>query len=431
MMGPDRDSLLVMTRLPREGQTKTRLIPALGADGAAKFHDRLARHAVGRALSFSMMQPEVDVRVHLAGGTAREGREWLGEVECHQQVDGDLGERMQAAVDQAFDDGARRVVVIGTDCPDLDEGMFDEAFKALRNAELVYVPAEDGGYTLVGMSKPCAEVFKGIAWGGAEVLEQSLAAAKQAGREVGLLETLADVDEPQDLERAEAVLKSGSRVSVIIPTLNEERNLPTLLNTLKESPPYEIIVADGGSQDRTAVLAEQAGARVVEVVGKGRGAQMNAAAAQASGEFLLFLHADTLPPKNCTQVVRETLMQAGVSAGAFGFRLTDELALGPLIESLVKLRCRCLRTPYGDQGLFLRRRLFDHLGGFPEWPVMEDLHLVRLLGKLGEVRITEQAAETSSRRWQSGGTVRTFLRHQLMLLGYHLGLPIQTIARLR
>ena len=158
---------------------------------------------------------------------------------------------------------------------------------------------------------------------------------------------------------------------------------------------------------------------------------MNLAAAMATGEFLLFLHADTMPPTYYLQVIRRILQTPGTSAGSFRFAIEGDLAGAPLIESLVHLRCRLQGTPYGDQGLFIRRRLFSHLGGFPDWPVMEDLHMVRLLKRLGSVRTAPQAAHTSSRRWETSGIIRTFLRHQLMLAAYQLNVPPLWIARLR
>ena len=158
---------------------------------------------------------------------------------------------------------------------------------------------------------------------------------------------------------------------------------------------------------------------------------MNLAATTARGEFLLFLHADTLPPEDYPALVRDTLNRPGVAAGAFRLELDEQLAAAPLVEGLVDLRCRWLHLPYGDQGLFVRRSLFQHFGGFPDWPVMEDLHFVRQLRRVGEVSVTRDPARTSSRRWRDRGVVRTFLRHQLMLAAYYLGVPPARIAKLR
>lgn len=430
MSRSSRDVLIIMTRLPREGENKTRLIPALVPVGATQFHDRLARHAIGRASSFAMMRPGTRLSIHLAGGSARDGREWLGEVDCRIQPEGHLGQRMQAAVEQAFSDGAGRVVVIGTDCPSLDESLLGEAFDALERQDLVFGPAADGGYYLVGLSKFCHGIFNDIDWGGSQVLNQSLVAARREGVHAALLEVRPDVDLPEDLVSAVSELDRASTLSVIIPTLNEERGLVGLLGVLRSSGVHEVIVTDGGSSDCTVEVALQAGVKVVTAP-QGRASQMNLAASMATGEFLLFLHADTLPPSGFPQIIERMLQSPATSAGAFRFELGGDLSSAPLIESLVHLRCQLLGAPYGDQGLFIRRRIFRHLGGFPDWPVMEDLHLVRRLNRLGPVRTTRQPAITSSRRWESGGTVRTFFRHQLMLLAYFLGLPPRHIARIR
>jgi rSAM/selenodomain-associated transferase 2/rSAM/selenodomain-associated transferase 1 len=425
-----RDVLVVMTRLPREGRNKTRLIPALGPAGATAMHERMARHTIGRASFFTLLQPNVSLRVHIEGGSSVEAGIWLGGGDFRKQESGDLGRRLEAAVSDAFADGARRVVVIGTDCPSLDETTLAEAFDALDRADLVFAPADDGGYVLVGLSEPCPAIFRNIDWGGPEVLRQSLEAAKTSHKRVFLLPSLPDVDLPEDLSAAETALASGETLSIIIPALNEAEVLAPLLEHLLAARPHEILVADGGSTDATRKIADRSGVRFLGAP-LGRAAQMNHAAARATGEFLLFLHADTRPPADFQEIITRTLQTPGTSAGAFRFRLDDSLPAAPLIESLVHLRCRLRQLPYGDQGLFLRRALFDHLGGFPEWPVMEDFQFVRTLRHRGRVRTAVQPAITSSRRWQTDGVVRTFLRHQLMLAAYHLGVPPARIAKLR
>ncbi len=419
-----------MTRLPREGRNKTRLIPALGPAGATSFHDRLARHAIGRASSYVLGHPGSRLEIHLEGGAPSQGRSWLGEVDCISQENGDLGERMNAAVERAFSEGARRVVVIGTDCPSIDEALLGEAFASLENREIVFGPAVDGGYYLVGLSRPCREIFTGITWGGPDVLRQSLAAAKNIGINPTLLETMSDVDFPEDLPSANTALTVGSSLSVIIPTLNEEEYLPRLLEQLQRESPHQIIIADGGSSDRTVEIAQQFGALIVHGK-KGRAAQMNLGAAAATGEFLLFLHADTAPPPDFSSVIHRILLAPGVSAGAFSFSLEGELPAGEIISIMVNLRCRLFQTPYGDQGIFLRRSIFVLAECFPEWPVMEDLHIIRRLKRIGRIYIAKEAARTSQRRWEKRGTTRTFLRHQLMIAAYYIGVPAAHIAKLR
>lgn len=190
--------LIIFTRHPCPGRCKTRLIPTLGDEGAAKFHERLARHTFVRAKAFCQNDPNSSLIIRLDGGTPEEGRNWLGECDIRAQGGGDLGERLDRAVSEAFQEGARQVVVIGSDCPELDERILVEAFNALREHPLVFGPACDGGYYLVGLSAPCPAVFHNIKWGGSEVLRQSLAAAPDAY----LLEILPDVDVPEDLPAA-------------------------------------------------------------------------------------------------------------------------------------------------------------------------------------------------------------------------------------
>ena len=157
---------------------------------------------------------------------------------------------------------------------------------------------------------------------------------------------------------------------------------------------------------------------------------MNHAAQAVSGEFLLFLHADTAPPPDYPQIIART-MSPGIAAGAFSFALREQIPFGAVIEHLTRLRGSVLAMPYGDQGLFLRRSLFQALGGFREWPILEDVDMVKRLRLMGRVCITPEAAFTSARRWQQGGTIRTFLSHQMILIGHRLGVPPERLAHWR
>nr|MDF0368320.1 TIGR04283 family arsenosugar biosynthesis glycosyltransferase [Nodosilinea sp. TSF1-S3] len=217
-------------------------------------------------------------------------------------------------------------------------------------------------------------------------------------------------------------------ISIVIPTLNEARNLPQTLAPLPGATRVEVVVVDGGSGDQTAAVAQGLGVRVIESA-PGRSRQLNAGATVARGEILLFLHADTRLPAGFDWAIRQTLAQPGVVAGAF--RLTID---GPSrglrwVERGVQVRSRLLQMPYGDQGLFLRAKTFHRLGGFPDLPMMEDFELVRRLRRLGKVAIAPQAVVTSDRRWRTLGTVRTTLANQVMIAGYLLGVDPHQLAR--
>ena len=203
-----KPQLILFTRLPSEGRNKTRLIPALGAAGAALLHDRLARHTVRCAEAFCLASLQVHLVIRLDGGSAEDGVAWLGHYDFREQGEGDLGERLELAVNDAFAEGANKVLVIGTDCPELNVATLAEAMNVLEHHPLVFGPALDGGYYLLGLTKPCPQIFHNIAWGGAEVLAQSLAAAESAQRSVGLLAYLPDVDVPEDLPAAMLALET-------------------------------------------------------------------------------------------------------------------------------------------------------------------------------------------------------------------------------
>jgi rSAM/selenodomain-associated transferase 2/rSAM/selenodomain-associated transferase 1 len=424
-------AILVFTRYPQPGQAKTRLIPALGPEGAAALQRRMTETTVARAWAFCAAMPEARLSIAFEGGDPAAMRQWLGKLTFVPQGDGDLGQRLRRAAAGAFDAGAKQVIIAGTDCPSLSEAKLASAVSAVRDRGIVFGPAGDGGYYLIGVSdRKHLAVFDGIAWSTPQVLAASLNAARAIGVEPALLDTLPDVDEPPDLPAAMEALAQCGRVSVIIPALNEAAHLARLLRALNAAAPHEIIVADGGSTDATAAAAAGYGARHL-LTPRGRAAQMNAAAHIASGEFLLFLHADTEPPDDCCEIIRRTLRPAGLAAGAFSFRLREPVAGRRLIERGVALRCRLCSLPYGDQGLFLRRSLFRALAGFPDIPILEDLAFVRRLRRIGKVVTVPEPALTSSRRWQQRGLVRTFLRHQLILTGYALGVSPQRLAKWR
>ncbi len=362
----DALTLIVMTRLPCEGRNKTRLIPALGAKGAMDFHDRLARHAIGRASSFCMMEQGRKLVVCLEGGTPVEGKSWLGEdgVDCRLQADGDLGERMKIASAQAFAEGAQKVIIIGTDCPDLHESILHEATYLLGRNDLVFGPALDGGYYLIGMARPVPAVFEGIAWGGTDVLAHSLQAAAKGCFRVAQLPALPDVDFPEDLAGAEIALAGGSAVSVIIPAANDASSVRETLAVVFRSSPHEVIVVDAGRADDTRMIAKSAGARVISSP-EDHAQRMNRGAAAATGEFLLFLHATTHPPEGFPEIIASILNRPHVAAGEFRSIGRGDLEAWPLPTVANGLRCRPFAIPRGDQCIFTRRSLFAHTGGFP------------------------------------------------------------------
>ncbi len=219
-------------------------------------------------------------------------------------------------------------------------------------------------------------------------------------------------------------------ISIIIPVLNEAGVIQQTLERLQENPGVEIIVIDGGSQDKTVALAQQTGAKVLTVKSKGRAAQMNAGAAIAQGSILLFLHADTQLPLDFNYLAVHTLEQPGVIAGAFELAIAGTDKSLRWIEIMVKMRSRLLSLPYGDQAIFLKKQTFKDMGGFADLPIMEDFELVQRLKRQGKIAIAPARVITSGRRWQKLGVWQTTLINQLVIAGYYLGIPADKLSNL-
>ncbi len=203
--------LIIFSRYPEAGRSKTRLIPALGASGAARLHEEITRHTLRTATELVHDYP-VQVEVHFAGGDEGLMRQVFGgDFPYRPQVTGDLGQKMQAALEEALGQGASRAVVIGTDCPELTARRLRHAFDALKTWKLVLGPAHDGGYYLIGCRQALPQLFTDIPWGTHQVLARTLAAARRVGLNPYLLETLPDVDRPEDLPIWEAARRDNVR----------------------------------------------------------------------------------------------------------------------------------------------------------------------------------------------------------------------------
>jgi uncharacterized protein len=427
--------LILFTRYPQPGTTKTRLIPALGAEGAALLQRQMTEHTLRQVAQLVQTEP-IAVEIWFAGSPETEEhaqmQQWLGADWSYQaQSTGDLGDRMAQAFQSAFASGAERVVIIGSDCPQLDADRLSQAFRSLQTHDLVLGEATDGGYYLIGLRQFAAELFVGIDWSTDRVLSQTLAIANQKMLAIALLEPLTDIDRPEDLPIWEACREqappqiSVPKLSVIIPVLNEAAAIATLLPTVLQDG-IEVIVVDGGSQDET--VAKAAGAKVITSL-VGRAKQMNAGAAIATAETLLFLHADTQLPADFAAWIEQTLAQPEAIAGAFELKIEGDQPGLRWVERGVKWRSRWLQLPYGDQALFLKADIFKALGGFAELPIMEDFELVQRLRSLGKVAIAPVAVVTSGRRWQKLGVLQTTLINQLVIAAYFLGVSPAAIGR--
>ena len=427
-VSPVLNRLIIFGRYPEPGRVKTRLIPFLGPAGAAELQRQLTEKVFETARAFSR-DKKVQIEFCYDGGTGRKIRYWLGNgIKLTPQGTGGLGDRMARAVFRAFNEEvSRRVLLIGTDIPGLEARHLSEAFNSLDSNDLVLGPSTDGGYWLVGM-RHYSNIFKEIPWSTERVISYTIALAKEAGLKVHLLPALTDIDTAEDISLSgwDKPVPRPPYISVIIPALNEEENILDAIRSA-QAPDTEIIVVDGGSNDRTRSMAQQAGVKVIRGP-KGRAVQQNMGASIAKGRILLFLHADTRLPANYLFHIFETFMFPGCVAGAFQFKTDLNNFLMKLIEFGTNIRARYFRLPYGDQALFVHRSTFEHIKGFPEVPVAEDLYIMRKFSKIGRIRIAPADIITSARRWQSSGIIRTTFVHLAVLFGCCMGVSSRVLS---
>ncbi|MBW8016502.1 MAG: DUF2064 domain-containing protein [Planctomycetes bacterium] len=424
-----KEKLILFTRYPVAGKTKTRLIPELGREDAARLQEIMTGYAVLNARCYGALSG-VQIEICYDGASKRNMHRWLGNgLEFIRQGDGDLGQRMNRAFDRAFQAGYECVVIMGCDCPQIDVKCLSEAFDALKENDVTIGPAMDGGYYLIGLSKPVEKLFADINWGSEFVFDQTLAVIESEKLKVTKLEKLSDVDCPEDLTLCcdLGFLKSDSRtISVIIAALNEKDHIQKTVSIALQGV-SEVIVADGGSLDETLKLAQQSGAQTINVP-YGRPSQLNTAALQAKGDILLFLHADTELPDDFAMTMIKAVKSPKFAAGAFRLGIDSKGAGIRVIEAAANLRSRLLKLPYGDQAVFMTKDTFFRVGGFSDMPIMEDYELIKRLQKRGRIITLDKQVKTSARRWLQLGILRTTVTNQFLIAGYKLGISPMKLA---
>jgi rSAM/selenodomain-associated transferase 2 len=221
------------------------------------------------------------------------------------------------------------------------------------------------------------------------------------------------------------------RFSIVVPMLNEAPDLPHLLARLSalERQGNEVLIVDGGSDDGSADLAVRAGLRVLSSP-PGRARQMNLGAAHASGDVLLFLHADTLLPEGALITVCRAMQKSGAPWGRFDVVIDGSHPMLRVVARLMNLRSRWTGIATGDQAIFVTREAFDAVGGFPDQPLMEDIELSRRLLLRARPVCIDDPVLTSGRRWESRGVWRTVLLMWRLRWAYWRGTPADQLARL-
>ncbi|MBA3594751.1 MAG: TIGR04283 family arsenosugar biosynthesis glycosyltransferase [Polaromonas sp.] len=224
---------------------------------------------------------------------------------------------------------------------------------------------------------------------------------------------------------------AAPQLSIVLPVLNEATGLGAALQALAPllARGAEVIVADGGSSDHSAALAQAGGAQIVNAP-RGRALQMNAGAAQARGDALLFLHADTTLPAGADTLISQALADNSRIWGRFDVVITGRPRMLKLIAALMNLRSRLSGLATGDQAMFMTRAAFDATGGFPAQPLMEDIEMSRRLLQLSRPACLRAKVQTSGRRWESRGVWRTVLLMWRLRFAYWRGASPERLAEL-
>lgn len=433
-------AIAIFTRVPIAGQTKTRMMPRLTAEQCATLHTCFLKD-----IRKECEQTEADIFVcYTPEDKENTLHHILGnQTEYFLQEGAGLGTRMYNALEYVLAKGYESCLLIGTDVPELKSEYLKNAFMVLDSRDVVFGCTTDGGYYLVGMKTPRKEVFNIPAYGHENVWKDTLYHLEQSNISVGYTQELDDMDLPEDLQKYRAhmrgdkslqetetgkYLMQNSKISIIIPTYNEEKTISKMqeqLRPLKDS--CEIIFVDGGSKDQTLELISDE-FRVIQSE-KGRANQMNAGAMESTGDVLFFLHCDSELPKKPLEEIRYVMKDH--RAGCFGIAFHSWNFFMFTCRVISNHRIKDRKVMFGDQGIFVERALFFEAGMYPAIPIMEDyqfsLTLKEMKVKLG---IAKHRIYTSDRRFPKGviPKLRVMWKMNRLRKMYRDGVDIQKIS---
>lgn len=427
--GHNSNALIIFTREPEPGMTKTRMMPYLSPEQCSELHKCMLKDIAKEA-----SQANADIIVAYTGGEPlflrsimKEGSRFRkGAVYIEQRGSG-IGDRMENAISDALNMGYRKAVLIGTDIPEIEAESIDAAFAMLDAFDVCLGPTEDGGYYLIGMKDVHHAAFDVKQYGVGTVYEETVRSMEEAALTVGAADMYADIDTPEDAAgyrsrmREDAhlrrsctgrFLKETMRISVIVPVYNESGEIRRLLEQLDGyRDECEIIFVDGGSTDDTVSIVEDAEFRVLRSE-KGRGVQMNTGALASGGDVLFFLHCDSILPEDFTDEIRRVM--AKHEWGCFGVKFPSRNFFMLTNRIISNHRALFRSLPFGDQGIFMDRTVFFEAGMYPELPIMEDYAFSCRLKRYGfRTGMTGKRIISSARRYGSG--TRSILKTEISM----------------
>jgi hypothetical protein len=426
-------------KYPTAGKVKTRLGRRIGMLGALRLYEKLLRRTLGIAADAKRLLAHLDLFLFYdpphRGMESRES--YPGPWNFVPQAPGHLGEKMRAAFRYARERGYRQVALIGSDVADLASSDIAAAFQGLEKDPVVLGPARDGGFYLIGLSV-CSDVpFRFESWSTPSVYDRTRAVFRKAGLSVKRLPMRRDVDREEDLTYLQEQPFFREQVSIIIPFLTTSRSLAALIQRLETQlwPDDEILLVKGcehhrgfrpeethlrsGHWDASSEFVTPRSRLVLAP--KGRGIQQNRGAREARGSLLWFHHADCLPPQNFGYHLRKLSHGSRFSVGCFALRFLTERPALQWISQWANFRARVLKLPYGDQGLFCQRHMFDRVGGFQRAYLMEDVEFVRKSRKLGQLLFVPEPMYASPRKYLQKGILLTSFQNHLLILLHLMG----------
>lgn len=438
-----KQALIIFTRIPVQGKTKTRMMPHFSPRQCAALH---ACFLMDIRKQCEACGADIFVSYAAESGKLERLRELLGEEKQYlPQAGENLGGRMLDAFQKVFEKGYDSCVLIGTDVPELRERCLRKAFWQLQERDVVFGRTEDGGYYLVGMKQPQPLVFGLDAYGHSRVLKETLERMSEAGLTAGFTNTLSDMDTPEDLRgfyrriRLDPELAAGKtgrfvtkirKISIIVPVYNERKTIEAMQRQLLPlRNRCEILFVDGGSTDGTRELIWPE-YRVISSE-KGRACQMNTGAVNSTGDILFFLHCDSELPENPLGEIRRVL--SGHRAGCFGIAFHSKNFFMFTCRVISNHRVKDRKVMFGDQGIFIDRDLFFQAGMFPDLPIMEDYQFSLTLKEMGvKLGMAGRRIYTSDRRFPSGTIPKLKLMWNMNRLRkmYRDGVSIEKIARM-
>ncbi len=447
---PDSSILVVFCRRPAIGIGKQRIAADIGKPAAYEVAELLLATTLEDALAWPgpvVLSPAAATDTEWAAGL-------LPDAIIIPQDSGNLGSRIQGVQAQIRNSGGRNIIFIGSDSPSLTQQLINDAFACLKQTDTVFIPALDGGVTLMGARQSWPNLAD-LPWETPELGNTLKQCCQNAGLTTSVMETGFDIDTRQDLIHAIDLLANdprparirlrtwilaaglgvashemhATRISAVIPVFNDLAALTILLQRLRCLQPgiAEIVVVDGGASQNCRQLCDVYAAKYLDTK-PNRGAQLRLGAKHATGDILWFLHADSLPPTESVSLIREHI-SAGHSSGYFQFGFDGKPRwYKNWLQIAINLRAR-FGIPYGDQGLFIGKSAYARAGGHTATPLFEEVALIKRLRREHSCTPVAATIVVSSRRWERDGWLRRSLHNRYLAVAFALGVAPERLAQ--